>query len=125
MVQLGRLWRYASGTPRVSRKELCRRCSNIGVKPKEIGMELVTMRDAGLVVLDGDEVVCGEAPPNASRVGDASAMPVSMLRALRGTSVTTPTTTAPTVGTTHSSNNSNGKKRGWVTRVDSSAGWRR
>ena len=74
-------------------------------------MELVTMRDAGLVVLDGDEVVCGEAPPNASRVGDASAMPGSTLRALRGTSVTTPTTAAPTVGTTHSSNNSNGKKR--------------
>ena len=34
-----------------------------------------------------------------------------MLRALRGTSVTTPTTAAPTVGATHSSNNSNGKKR--------------
>ena len=38
------------GTSRVSRKELYRRCSNIGVKPKEIGMELVAMKDAGLVV---------------------------------------------------------------------------
>ena len=46
----------SGGTPRVSRKELYRRCSNIGIKLKEIGMELVTMRDAGLVVLDGDEV---------------------------------------------------------------------
>ena len=68
------------------------------------------MRDAGLVVLDGDEVLCGEVPPNSSSVDDASAIPGSTLRALRETSVTTPTTSA-TVGTTHGSSNSNGKKR--------------
>ena len=101
----------SGGTPRVSRKELYRRCSNIGIKLKEIGMELVTMRDAGLVVLDGDEVLCGEVPPNSSSVDDASAIPGSARRALRETSVTTLTTAAPTVGTTHGSSNSNGKKR--------------
>ena len=74
-------------------------------------MELVTMRDAGLVVLEGDEIVCGEAPPNAAIVGDASAMSSSTAGAARGTSATTPTAAAPTVGPTYSSGNSEGKKR--------------
>ena len=47
----------SGGAPRVSRRELYRRCFGIGVKPNEISMELVTMRDAGLVALEGDEVV--------------------------------------------------------------------
>ena len=74
-------------------------------------MELVTMEDAGLVVLDGDEVLCGEGPPNIASGDGSVAIPSSTLRGPRGTAITTPTTAAPTAGTTHGINNSSGKKR--------------
>ena len=46
---------------------------------------MVAMRDAGLVVLDGDEVLCGEGPPNPSSVDDASAIPGTVSTGLRET----------------------------------------
>ena len=110
MGQLGRQWYFS--IPKVSRrKELYKRCVRIGMKTREVGMELVTMEDAGLVILDGDKVLCGEEPPNNASGDGSVAIPSSTLRGPHGTAITTPTTAAPTAGTTHGINNSSGKKR--------------
>ena len=52
--------------PKVSRKELYKRCVGIGMKTREVGVELVTMEDAGLVILDGDEVLILQVATAAS-----------------------------------------------------------
>ena len=107
----------SGSTPRVSRKELYKRCVGIGMKTREVGTELVTMESAGLVILEGDEVLCGEEPSGIARSDGGVAIPSRTLRGPQGTTITTPTTAASAAGTTHCINNSGGKKR-----VDNSGG---
>ena len=97
--------------PRVSRKELYRRGSGVAGTSRAISAELTTMRDSGLVVFEGDDIVCGEAPIDAVRRSDDSSLLWGTSGVARRPAFATPTIAVPTERAPNSRSNAEGKKR--------------